>query len=257
MRKLVWFTLGFVLAVGVSAYFLDPGAYFYIAGGCGVILAIFLALMLRFPKVRIAAMIAFGLVVGFVWQSIFDANFLSIARRLDEQTLYLTFTVKDRSERTKYGAATECCVELYGKRYNLIVYHEAETLLSPGNTISGDFLLRCTLPGCGSDSDYSRAKGVFLVAKAAGELTVSTLDKLPWYVYPSVWRHAITDRIEQVFPADTSGFAKALLLGDTEDIDYATDTAFKLSGIRHVIAVSGLHVSILFSLVYFFSARKK
>ena len=63
--------------------------------------------------------------------------------------------------------------------------------------------------------------------------------------------------MESIFTGDTVAFAKALLLGDTGDIDYATDTAFKISGIRHVIAVSGLHVSILFSLVYVFTARRK
>ena len=256
MRKLVWFTIGFGMAIGLGAYFLRPDIYFYVSGICALVLAILLSFMLRFPKVRVAAMVAFGLVAGFVWQSIFDANYLSVARMLDEQTLQLTLTAKDRSELTKYGAATECFVDLNGKRYNLIAYHEDETLLSPGDTLSGNFLLRCTLPGCGSDSDYSRSKGVFLTARAKGDVSVST-QETPWYLYPVLWRITVTDRIQQLFPADTAGFAKALLLGDTTDIDYSTDTAFKLSGIRHVIAVSGLHVSILFSLVYFFSARKK
>ena len=257
MRKLVWFTLGFALAVGLGAYLLTPDAYFYAAGGCALVLASCLAFLLRFPKARIGAMIAFGLVAGFVWQSIFDGTYLSAARQLDEQNVHLTLTAKERSELTRFGAATQCSVDLNGKDYTLVVYHDAEILLSPGDTITGSFLLRCTLPGSGSDSDYTRAKGLFLTARLQGEATVSTPDSLPWQLYPALWRYAITDRIEALFPADCAGFAKALLLGDTEGIDYSTDTAFKLSGIRHVIAVSGLHVSILFSLVYFFSARKK
>lgn len=257
MRKLVWFTIGFALAVSLGAYVLSPDVYFYVSGGCAVILAILLAFMLRFPKVRIAAMVAFGLVVGFVWQSIFDANYMSVVRALDDQTVRLTLIAVDRSESTSYGAATECRVELNGKSYSLVAYHEAQTILAPGDTLTGDFLLRCTLPGCGSDSDYSRAKGVFLTARPKGDVTVSTPQTVPWYVYPVLWRISITDRLDELFPADTEGFAKALLLGDTSGIDYSTDTNFKLSGIRHVIAVSGLHVSILFSLVYFFSGRKK
>lgn len=257
MRKLVWFTMGFSLAVGLGAYLLTPDAYFYASGGCALLLAALLAFMLRFPKVRIAAMVAFGLVVGFVWQSVFDANYLQVARCVDEQTLPLTLTATDRSELTNYGAATHCRVELDGKSYALVAYHDSEIMLSPGDTITGEFLLRCTLPGSGSDSDYSRAKGVFLTARAKGELTVATPDDPAWFVYPARWRFALTDRIEALFPADTKGFAKALLLGDTGDIDYGTDTALKLSGIRHVIAVSGLHVSILFAFVYGFCFKRK
>ena len=60
-------------------------------------------------------------------------------------------------------------------------------------------------------------------------------------------------KIEQMlydcFPEDTVSFAKALLLGDTTDLTYEVDTALKISGIRHVVAVSGLHVAILFALI--------
>ncbi len=51
-------------------------------------------------------------------------------------------------------------------------------------------------------------------------------------------------------------FSKALLLGDDSEIAYETDLSFQKSGIRHVIAVSGLHVSVLFSAVYFVAGKK-
>ena len=39
MRKLLWFTLGFALAVGLGSYVLTPGVYFYVSGGCALVLA--------------------------------------------------------------------------------------------------------------------------------------------------------------------------------------------------------------------------
>ena len=63
--------------------------------------------------------------------------------------------------------------------------------------------------------------------------------------------------INGCFPADTAGFAWALLLGDRTGIDYETNTAFKVSGISHIIAVSGLHVSILFALVYVLCFKRR
>ncbi len=257
MRKLLWFTMGFALAVGVCAYLLPPNLYFPVSGGCAVLLAACLACMLKCPKVRIIAMLLFGCVAGFVWQAAYDATYLSIARQCDGQTLQLTMTAADQTEITNYGGATECRVELAGKHFQIRVYHEETISLAPGDVLSGQFLLRCTLPGCNSDSSYNRGKGIFLTARSAGELTTQPVKDPQLFTLPARWRIALTDRIDTLFPGDTAGFAKALLLGDTDGIDYETDTAFKLSGIRHVIAVSGLHVSILFSLVYFFAGRRK
>ena len=57
-------------------------------------------------------------------------------------------------------------------------------------------------------------------------------------------RRELSDRIDSAFVEDTAAFvedtapfAKALLLGDRSGIDYETNTAFKVSGIMHMIAV--------------------
>ena len=63
--------------------------------------------------------------------------------------------------------------------------------------------------------------------------------------------------MEKIFPADALPFTKALLLGDTSDLSYEVQTDLSLSGIRHVAAVSGLHVSILFSIVYLFVGKHR
>ncbi len=257
MRKLLWFTLGFGLSVALGAYLLPPNLYFFGSGVAALGLALCLVLMFRFSKVRIAAMVLFGCVLGLVWHTVFDANYLSVARGYEGQTVKLTLTAQDRSYVTDYGAATECTVELDGKYFRVWAYHDGELTLSPGDTITADFLLRCTLPGGESASDYNRSNGIFLTARPKGQVTHEEAEMLPWYLYPARWRIALTQRLSELFPEDVAAFARALLLGDTEGIDYLTDTAFKRSGIRHVIAVSGLHVSILFSLVYFFTGRRK
>ncbi len=257
MRKLVWFTIGFALAAAIGLYLLGPAQYFYVSGGCALILAACLALMFRFIKIRIVAMVLLGCILGFLWLSVYEGLYLSTARQCDGKTLSLTLIATERTEKTNFGGATDCRTEISGKTYELTVYHDETVLLSPGDTLSGDFLLCCTLPGSAGASDYNRSNGLFLTAKSVGEITSAKAEEMPWFVRPTLWRLQLTDRIDALFPSDTAAFAKALLLGDTSDIDYSTDTAFKLSGIRHVIAVSGLHVSILFSLVYFFFGRRK
>ena len=63
--------------------------------------------------------------------------------------------------------------------------------------------------------------------------------------------------MDSLFPADTAGFAKALLLGDRSGIDYETDTALTLSGIVHVVSVSGLHISILLAAIFLLLGRRR
>ena len=63
--------------------------------------------------------------------------------------------------------------------------------------------------------------------------------------------------LKLVFPEDVFAFAKALLLGDTYDLDYETDTALKISGIRHVAAVSGLHISVLYGAIALLTGRRR
>lgn len=106
-----------------------------------------------------------------------------------------------------------------------------------------------------SDEKYrlsDRYRQVFCVAFAKGET------KIVWQSPPDAYgrllalRENIGNRIESLFPA-APGEAKGMILGDTSDIDDEMLTAFRNTGIAHLLAVSGLHVSLLaaaFSLLF-------
>ena len=257
MRKLMWFAIGFAVAMLIGTYILPVHYYLAAAGVGALLLAVLLACMLRFSKIRIAIVAVFACVLGFLWLFGFDFLYLATTRAYDDMEMELTIVAADYSYETDYGAATEGTIELEGKNYTVLTYHDKESLLAPGDTITGKFLLRSTLPGGRHESDYNRSNNIFLTARPRGDISVSRTEQIPPKYYPAFIRHRIIEIIQSTFPADTAAFACALLLGETDDIDYETDTAFKLSGIRHVIAVSGLHVTILFSLVYVVTGRKK
>jgi len=257
MRKLMWFTIGFTIAAAVGSYVLALQWYFLAAGVSAVLLGGSLGLMLRFPKMRIVAMVCFGCIIGFCFQVGFDLVYLSTARASDQQTLSVSIYATDYSYETEYGGAVEGRVELNGKDYKVKAYLPEKTVMAPGDWINGDFELKCTLPGCTKESIYYRGDGIFLLAYPKSELSVIEPEKMPFSAYPAYIRNYVSGMVDYIFPSDTAGFARALLLGDTDGIDYETDTDLKISGIRHVIAVSGLHVTILFSLVYAFTGRKK
>ncbi len=67
-------------------------------------------------------------------------------------------------------------------------------------------------------------------------------------------RHSITSEIQEkakaLFPEETRGIAIALLTGNKSEISYETKRKFALSGTAHVLAVSGLHVGIIASIIF-------
>lgn len=257
MRKLMWLTIGFVAATLLGCQWLDVQWYLLSAGIASLLLTACLLIMLRTPKSRVPGMLIFGCLLGFLWQLGFDSFYLSHIRAMDTLELPVTIQAVDYSFDSDYGTGVEGKLELHGKTHSLRVYLPENIVLEPGDTVSGTFRLDCTLRGCTRESKYYMADGTFLVAIARGDVRVTKSETLPFRLWPAWLRHQINRRIETLFPADTFAFAQALLLGDTEQIDYATDTAFKISGIRHVVAVSGMHVTILFSLVYVFLGRRK
>lgn len=264
MRKLMWFTLGFAVAAAVGSYALAGQLqlhavewYLLAAGVCLILLGICLLCMLRLTKARIAAMVCFGCVVGFCFQCGFDWVYLSVARAADEMTLDVSIFASDYAYETDYGCAVEGKVKINGRNYRVVAYLPEDTQMAPGDWVNGSFTLKSTLPGGSKESAYDRGKGVFLKAYPKGDMTVLTPEQMPLGAYPAVIRNYVGNMIRDIFPEDTFAFAKALLLGQTEELDYATDNILKVSGIRHVVAVSGLHVTILFSLVYTLVWRKR
>lgn len=259
MRKLMWFTLGFGAACAWGAYAVDQ---------CAAVLLIAAALIAgvsayfaRDRKVfRPVVLLFAGIFVGTGCFWTFDEVYLSAPRSLDGVTVCASVRATDFSRETDYGYAVDGEIELNGRNYAVCVYlDEREEPLSvvPGDAVSGEFRFKVTTDGSAGNSAYHQGNGTFLIAYQRGEISVTPGDNGSLKFFPAILRARILALLEAAFPEDTAPFAKALLLGDSADLSYETDTAFKISGIRHIIAVSGLHVSMLFSLVTLFSGKRR
>ena len=253
MRKLMWFTVGFSAACGAGIYLLT-GAWYGLVGLflliCGVVM-----LCVRTKPAKITATVLLGCVAGFTWLWIYDQVYLATAKSYDSQTVSLTVTATDYSYTPTYGQAFDGRLELDGKSYRVRCYLDGDQTVEPGDRVQATFRLRYTANGGEREPTYHQG-GVFLLAYET-ETAVITVGQPRILDYPAIWRQRIIAMIQSVFPADTVGFAKALLLGDTTDFTYAQDRAFQITGLRHVVAVSGLHVSLLFSLIYLAIGRHR
>ena len=252
----MWFAIGFGAACILGAYAYSSVAVWMIFAAL-LISTLFLVTARFWKTLRIPAMVMFSFAVGIGWFLLFDNQYLADAREYDGKTLNTVVTVSDYSYDTDYGCAVTGVVTISGKDYPVLVYLDGTVNLKPGDQFGGNMRFRFTSEGGTKEPTYHRSEGIYLLAYQVDEIFVSEAKQTALKYYPVLWRKEILNRIDLVFPAQEASFVKALLLGDRSGIDYETNTAFKISGISHIVAVSGLHVSILFAVLYLFTGRRK
>lgn len=253
MRTLLYFTIGFSAACGLCAY---TEELHYILPGIFAVL-VFCALAGRNRKwiSRVLAG-AVGCAAGFGWFFLYNAQYLQEAAALDGVSRWAEIRISDYSYDTAYGMAFDGVLILEDKPYQLRVYTDKEEDITPGDYAYGEFRFRVTTPGGEQESTYHQGKGIFLLAYQTGEIRIEHYAPTRRDI-PALLRQKLREIISDVFSQKCSPFATALLIGDTAELDYKTDTDLKISGIRHVAAVSGLHVSILFALISTVSLRNR
>ena len=256
MRRVLWFAIGFGAASGICAYWL--------LRSWNILLPVFLLFLgigfcvlgrNRIWPRRIGYCIL-GCAIGFFWFLGFRQGYLINAIELDGETRQVTVTASDYSFDTDYGTGVDGTLTLKEKTFQVRLYINEKKSIEPGDTVTSTFKFRVTTPDSDQGSTYHQGKGIFLLAYQAGEVSVSE-GKTSIAQYPALWRQKILSILETCFPEDTVAFVQALFLGETYGLDYETDTAFKVSGIRHIIAVSGLHISILYGLLSAVTFKKR
>lgn len=249
MRKLMWFTVGFGVACTLCAYFWLTSGLWLAALMMSVLFAGSVILSRKIHWVRCAAAVCLGCAAAFLWFQFYASFYLYPAAELDGKIAEATAYCTDYSYETDYGSAVEGMLQLNGRPYRAKFYVNGCVEMEPGDVLKGPFEFRVTTPDGSDEPTAHQGKGIFLLAYQEEDAQLLKLAEPAAWSHIARLRHRILNLLEVYFPADVSGFAKALLLGDRTGIDYETNTAFKLSGISHVIAVSGLHVTILFTLI--------
>ena len=98
---------------------------------------------------------------------------------------------------------------------------------------------------------FYKAKGVFLGAYSDTEpLLVPSNSKPPIYFIQTA-RLALLDSLNQLLPNENGGLLSALLFGDKTYLSDETVSDFRDIGVSHIVAVSGLHLTVfLFAFIY-------
>lgn len=254
MRILATFAFSFTAAIFAGIYgkldhFLLP------LGGILIVITLSLGLTIR-KKSRVRTrtlLILSGLAFGFVWTALYMAVFFQPARDLDDRTVRMKATVADWPQEGTYGgytvlvkAETDSWVKV-----SAILYTDGQgASLRPGDQI--ETVAHCTLGDrtfTGETITYYTAKGIFLRATAYGRLDI----RRPAHLAPqyfAVWTSkAMNEAIETAFPEDVSGFVRALVTGNRGYLTDEFTTSLERTGLSHTVAVSGMHLAFLTSLL--------
>lgn len=256
MRILMWFAMGFALACGLGAGLwlgnlaLGFAAAFFLLG-------LGMAILHRHRHSGKAAAVLLGLAAGLVWFRAYDGLYLQPIRELDGLTMPVELTVTEFGQETDYGISADGWVTVSGRPCKMRVYLSKTMEIAPGDVLELNCRLRMTSDGGQQEPTYHRSNGIYLLGYQKGSVGHYHSERLPWYGIPAVLRQKMLSNLDRCLPEREAAFGKALLLGDTSGLDYETRTAFRVTGIAHLVAVSGLHVSILFSLLCLLVGRQR
>ena len=255
MRKLMWFTIGYAMACGLGTYLLR-GSGLLIPGAVCVLSVMAAWRFRKHPAVKRGMVLALGFAVGALAFFGYEWVVLRPIALLDGQNVPVSVRVTGYSWETDYGVAADGVTVLNGREYKIRFYLNDLQELSPGDTVQMEAKLRLTDEGGSREPTFHRTGGILLLAYPRGEATVEE-GEASRRDLPAIWARRLKGILDEAFPDDAAPFAKALLLGDKRDITWAQSTDFSRSGISHIVAVSGLHVSILFALINVLTGKRR
>lgn len=255
MRQLMWFTIGFAAAclLGVIGVPGLQGLLWVCGGLAGLAVCCFLR---KHKALACAGVALLGFLVGLGWFSLYDSVLLRPARLADGTIREISLTVTDDARITNYGCRVEGVASLGGRTYKMLLYTDDSCFPEPGQVLTLPARLRLTTDGGAQEPTFHRSSGIFLLAYGQDSPTVSAGD-LGWRKIPVSLRRWTRSVIADCFPSDAQGLVTALVLGDTSGLTYAQRNAFSLVGISHIAAVSGMHMSILFSIFLFLTFHRR
>lgn len=260
MRILMITAIGYTSALIFSHYVLPEGFLPYFA--LAFFVSAFFGFIFKNKTRAVILLLCFSAALGFGWSWLHSALFIRPAEALigselssEVQVLevpgigdgYSTVLV-----RLKDDALPACKVLVTD-------YDGGFTDINPGDTVKMDLSFRSARIRYNAEDDHYFSSGIFLRAKLKGEYSVVSSGQTYGIYYPKLLADDLKDHILALFPEDVAPLMKALLTGDKTELyqDDSLYVAFRLSGLSHIIAVSGMHVSFIISLISIATGRRR
>ena len=129
---------------------------------------------------------------------------------------------------------------------------EALTLYPAGSQIvlrgRAEKIRNATNPGEFDAAKYYAARGYYYSLSNGEVLSVRGGNRIAESLYRM--RRRGTDIFESMYGEEYGGILSAMLLGEKNEIDEESKELYSMAGISHILAISGLHISLIGAFVY-------
>ncbi len=250
----VFFALGVVLGryVHIKAAYLAVAALFTAAAfGCGLLKKqSSLNPITRKLGVLMLAGAAALFAASFLSSCAYDASYIKTG-----ESMQVNGRVYSEPYINDYGSTVCLLDEVYidgQAARNVKLYVTEENDIACGDVVSAaadvEIPKGVRNPGGFDERLYLLSQGISYKAYAKSAEVMGSKGGLK--VALSNARTYLGGVLDTIFDDETAPVAKAMLLGDKEGMDEKTYTAFKDTGMAHILAVSGLHAAMLIGAVY-------
>ena len=142
----------------------------------------------------------------------------------------------------------------------VLVYENQQTELKIGYKVkaAGSYapLEKASNPGQFDQKAYYEARGIGMVLKKA-KLTVIEAKENLFFQKLSELRSFWAQNLEKITGKEEAALLKAMLLGEKSGLKKEQKELYQSGGISHILAISGLHISLVGMLLYRFLRKKK
>ena len=162
-----------------------------------------------------------------------NGNYLKGIAKLNKEKVLFTYILKDEKEKTFFKE--------YFQGGMLKVNADIEDIGEKKNFYSFDY------------KKYNENKGIFKNVRVNDiknfEENKGIISKI------KIWRISLGNKIHKEISFDKSGYIEALIFGDKAYLEKDEIINYKNLGTSHLLAISGLHLGVLISLIYFILLR--
>ena len=260
MRKLLLAACGYCGALLLLHYLLPLRWAPWAALGC-VLLGL-AALLLRHRCRAAVSILLLAGALGFGCYFGYHTLFVAAAEDYVGETRTVTVRVSGfAAVYDDYASIRVRCVDETLPHVQMLVYDYAGGMgeLRPGDLVELPLKLLSAGEYYREESDHYLAEGVLLRGYLKGDYRVLGRSAWAWLYFPCHLARAVKEQALACFPADTAALMKALLTGDRREYyaDEALYSAMRTAGFSHVVAVSGMHVAFLVSLLSLLLVRRR
>lgn len=241
-RPVVWLISAFICGIILYFYF-SAGLLIAMLGGC-------LYTLFAYRKPVYLLLIP-ALLSGVIPCAVFNRTKLDKPEKFDGRTVKISFTVTEVFPNGKYKIQTDKINGegfktegyLYSKDSDYALFDTADASAS-FNAVK-NFSKRNSF----DYKTYLINRGVFFTAYQYGEgsKTGSSVPKITGKI--ALFRQKVLDRTKKISSFKNYGVFAAILTGDKTSLSSHTKDSFRKLGISHLLAVSGLHISIILGIL--------